>query len=204
MIAIIDYGIGNVGSILNMSKHIGAKVVLSSDSEVLGSADKLILPGVGAFDAGMRNLMDARLIEVLTKLVIEDKKPVLGICLGMQMLGTSSEEGKLPGLSWINFRNVKFRFSSQHELKLPHMGWNLVKDKKESPLLYGLDLKPRFYFVHTYHAICEDKSDELLESTYGYPFISAVERENIYGVQFHPEKSHKFGMQLLKNFAERC
>lgn len=204
MVVIIDYGIGNVGSILNMLKHIGEAATISSDPEVIGNGDKLILPGVGAFDTGMRNLGDRQLVSLLNKVVIEDKKPILGICLGMQILGTGSEEGELPGLGWINFSNVKFRHERGSELKLPHMGWNLVGMQKKSPLLDGLDEKTRFYFVHSYHALCLNKSDELLTTNYGYSFVSAVQKDNIYGVQFHPEKSHKFGMQLLKNFVERC
>ncbi len=205
MIVIVDYGIGNTGSILNMLKHIGVNATLSSDSAVIGQADKLILPGVGAFDAAMNNLKDSGLIPLLNKLVTEEKKPILGICLGMQILGAGSDEGKEPGLGWINFHNTKFDFSSlQHLPKLPHMGWTLVRPGKESPILEELGEQPRFYFVHSYHPQCSDSADVLLEADYGYCFTAAVQKENIYGVQFHPEKSHKFGMQLLINFAERC
>ncbi len=205
MIVLVDYGIGNTGSILNMLKHIGASAVLSSDHDTIGQADKLILPGVGAFDAAMNNLSTRGMIPLLNRLVLYEKIPVLGICLGMQILGTGSDEGNELGLGWINFRNVRFdatRFVQP--LKLPHMGWNLVVPHKDSPILNNIGEQPRFYFVHSYHPMCSDAADVLLEANYGYNFTAAVHRENIYGVQFHPEKSHKFGMQLLKNFAERC
>ncbi|MDR7866273.1 MAG: imidazole glycerol phosphate synthase subunit HisH [Sporomusaceae bacterium] len=205
MNVIIDYGIGNTGSILNMLKHIGASAMVSSDPDKITQADKLILPGVGAFDAAMNNLTVSGLIPVLNRAVLDDKKPVLGICLGMQILGTGSEEGKLPGLGWIDFYNVRFDFQDfAQQPKLPHMGWNLVTPCKDSPLLHTIDATWRYYFVHSYYAVCKDPGHKLLATNYGYDFTSAVQRCNIYGVQFHPEKSHRYGIQILKNFVEKC
>lgn len=203
MITIIDYGIGNIGSVKNMLKKVGHKSIISSDINDIESAEKLILPGVGSFDYGMTQLKNYNLIEVLNKKVIIDKTPILGICLGMQLFSNSSEEGLKPGLGWINSKTQKFNFSNQDNLPIPHMGWNTVTIKKDSKLLIDLPFDSRFYFVHSYHIECEDENDILCRSDYGYEFTCAIEKDNIVGVQFHPEKSHKFGMQLLKNFAER-
>jgi glutamine amidotransferase len=203
MIVIIDYGMGNVGSIRNMLLWIGAKACISADPEVISQADKLILPGVGAFDNGMRNLNDLGLVTLLTELVIGQKKPLLGICLGMQLLGNRSEEGSLPGLGWIDAETVRFRFDDEHaHLKIPHMGWNSVRLEKESLLFRNSNAEERFYFVHSYHMVCRERGDILTETTYGFDFVSAVERGSILGVQFHPEKSHKFGMKLMQHFVE--
>ncbi len=204
MIVIIDYGMGNVGSIQNMLAWIGVDACVSADPEVLSRADKLILPGVGAFDNGMRRLKEAGFVTLLNELVIDQQKPLLGICLGMQLLGTGSEEGLLPGLGWLDAASHRFRFeTSLLTLKVPHMGWNSVEAVAQSPLFAAIDA-PRFYFVHSYHLVCGCKADVLAQASYGFPFVAAVQRENIFGVQFHPEKSHKFGMSLLRNFAERC
>lgn len=202
MITIVDYGMGNLGSIANMVRRIGGKSIITSSKNEIKKAEKLILPGVGAFDNGMQNLKKLGLIEIFNQKVLKDKIPVLGICLGMQLLGNSSEEGKLSGLGWIDGKTVKFQFENGSKLKIPHMGWNSVVIKKKSKLFENMPRESRFYFVHSYHLICNDKKDILAITEYGYDFTSAVERENIYGVQFHPEKSHKFGMQLLKNFIE--
>lgn len=203
MITIVDYGLGNLGSILNMLKKIGAEVKLSTSIHDIEKADKLILPGVGAFDHGMRQLRERGLIDVLNHKALEEKVPILGICLGMQLLGNSSEEGSEEGLGWIEANTKKFRFEGiELRLKVPHMGWNLVKESKASDLNKDMYPEPRFYFVHSYHFVCKNPEDELLKSNYGFDFTSAVEKENIMGVQFHPEKSHKFGMQLLNNFNE--
>jgi len=166
------------------------------------SASKIILPGVGAFDTGMKNLESLQLTEVLKKKVLQDKIPVLGICLGMQLLSEGSEEGVLPGLGFISARTIKFRFNNTDEYKIPHMGWNFINQKKESRLLTGMYTDPRFYFVHSYYFKANNVSDILATTEYETLFTSAVERENILGVQFHPEKSHKFGMKLLKNFVD--
>ena len=205
MIAVIDYRTGNIGSILNMLKKIGAEAAAVSDAKGITEADKLILPGVGAFDAGMKNLEQLNLVPLLNKEVRDRKKPFLGICLGMQLLAKKSEEGVLGGLAWLDAEVVKFAFGEERrDLKIPHMGWNTVVPKKESPLLAELDSSARFYFVHSYHLKCAEPSDVAAATLYGYEFPSVVQKENIYGVQFHPEKSHRFGLQLLKNFAELC
>ena len=194
---------GNLGSILNMMKKIGASAVISSKISDIEKADKLILPGVGAFDNGMKNLSERGLIQVLNDKVIKDATPILGICLGMQLFAKRSEEGILDGLGWIDAETVKFRFEGDKtDLKIPHMGWNYLKIAKEHPLFGDLGDKPRFYFVHSYHVVCNSSEDVLATTYYGYDFVSSINRGNIFGVQFHPEKSHKFGMRLLTNWAK--
>ena len=201
MITIINYNAGNIKSIQNMLKRIGAKSCISSSVDEIEQAEKLILPGVGHFDYGMKNLHESGLIEVLNKKVLIDKVPLLGICLGAQLLGNRSEEGVLSGLGWIDMEVVKFDENKlPKNLKIPHMSWNEIKIKKQSKLLEGLNDESRFYFVHSYHMKCNNENDILANTNYGYEFTSAVEKENIFGVQFHPEKSHKFGMRLLENF----
>jgi glutamine amidotransferase len=204
MIVIIDYGLGNLGSIANMLKKVRAEAKISSDPAEIEKADKLILPGVGAFDHGMQNLEEQGLIPLLNRRVLEEKTPTLGLCLGMQLFTGSSEEGARPGLGWIEGKTVRFRFDpNQSGLKIPHMGWNFIQPKCDSPLWtdwYGEET--RFYFVHSYHVECHDPNDILATTVHGYEFTSMVQRENIIGTQFHPEKSHKFGMNLMKNFAE--
>ena len=201
MITIINYNAGNIKSIQNMLKRIGAKSCISADAKEIEQAEKLILPGVGHFDYGMSNLQESGLIEVLNKKVLVDKTPLLGICLGAQLLGNTSEEGKENGLGWIDMDVVKFDKAKMPEnLKIPHMSWNEILIKKPSKLLDGLNNESRFYFVHSYHIKCNAEKDVLTNTNYGYEFTSAVEKDNIFGVQFHPEKSHKFGMRLLENF----
>ncbi len=205
MIGILDYGIGNIGSIKNMLHKTGERNVLflkkPSDFDAV---DKIILPGVGSFDRGMELLDESGLREALDENVLEKRKPVLGICLGMQMLGKASEEGCKPGLAYMDFYCKRFSFSDP-TIKIPHMGWDHVEiNKPESCLLYEIKEKPRFYFVHSYHAVCADETDVLLSCDYGYKFAAAVQRDNVYGTQFHPEKSHIFGLTLLKNFVERA
>jgi glutamine amidotransferase len=204
MIAIIDYGMGNLGSIANMLKKIGAKAVITSEAATIDAAEKLILPGVGAFDNGMKNLNDLGLIPLLNTKVLKQKTPVLGVCLGMQLITKSSEEGTLPGLGWVEAKTVKFEFNGKpHNLKIPHMGWNFMDLKQDNSILADMYESPRFYFVHSYHVVCQDQKDVLATTDYGYEFASAIAKENIIGMQFHPEKSHKFGMRLFKNFVER-
>lgn len=204
MIAVIDYGIGNVCSIANMIKKIGIDVIMASKADEIARADKLILPGVGSFDAGMSKLNESGLTKAITDFTLVKKKPLLGICLGMQMLGEQSEEGIEKGLNFIPFKTKKFSFSGKKELKIPHMGWDIVKiDLLNDPLTYQLEPLQRYYFVHSYHAVCENPENILMTCDYGYPFTAAVKNENIYGVQFHPEKSHKYGMALLDNFVRR-
>lgn len=202
MITIIDYGVGNLGSIKNMFKKLGQACEISSDINKLKVADKLILPGVGSFDYGMSKLHEYGFVDILNEKVLVEKVPILGICLGVQLMTKSSKEGVLPGLGWFEAETIPFEFSG-HEKKLviPHMGWNNASPAKESKMLYDLEDFPRYYFVHTYHLNPKNNEDVLLISKYGYNFASALERENIIGVQFHPEKSHKYGMKLLNNFA---
>jgi glutamine amidotransferase len=204
MLTIVDYGMGNVGSILNMLKKIGVPARLSCRPEDILSAEKIILPGVGAFDAGMKRLRELDLVSVLEEKVVKQGAPLLGICLGMQLLTESSEEGAEPGLGWIQARTKRFRFDENlRDLKVPHMGWNLVSIRSGRGLFHLATEETRFYFVHSYHVVCDQPQNTLAETTYGYPFVSSFSKDNIFGVQFHPEKSHKFGMQLLKNFTER-
>lgn len=201
MLVIIDCGMGNLGSIANMLKKVGAEATISSNISDIEKAEKLILPGVGAFDYGMEKLGDLGLIPVLNHKVIESGTPILGICLGMQLFTNSSEEGSLPGLGWIKAETVRFRFDNiQGKNRIPHMGWNTVKIVRNSPLFDDFDPEPRFYFVHSYHVRCRDEDDILTKTFYGYEFASSIWRKNIVGVQFHPEKSHKFGMKFLRNF----
>jgi len=205
MIVILDYGMGNVNSILNMLKKIGVDSKISGNSDEIEEADKIILPGVGSFDMGMSRLNETGLISAIQKHALVKKKPVLGICLGMQMLGRRSEEGKLDGLSLIPFDNIKFDFPNSNNLKIPHMGWDIISEtKSNSPLLYELKDDQRYYFVHSYHAVCDKPDNIIMRCDYGHEFAAGVVNENIYGVQFHPEKSHKFGMALLDNFSKRC
>jgi len=199
MITIIDYGLGNLGSISNMIKKIGYKSVVSSDIEDIKRAKKLVLPGVGSFDKGMSLLKEKKFIEVLNQKVLKEKTPILGICLGMQLMTKSSQEGKLDGLGWIDAQTIKFKSDS---LKIPHMGWNIVKPKKESKLFNELNNEKRYYFVHSYYVDVNQNEDILTTTPYGHEFVSTFEKENIIGVQFHPEKSHRFGMELFKNFLE--
>jgi glutamine amidotransferase len=202
MIVIVDYGIGNLASVLNMFKKAGVKnVCISSDETVIEKATKLILPGVGAFDAGMDNLEKSGLIPLLNKKVMEDKIPLLGICLGMQLLTKKSEEGVKPGLGWIDAETLKFNLDPSLKLKVPHMGWNYIKVLNQNPLI-DMGSKNRFYFVHSYYVKCKDESQSIATSHFGIDFTCMVNKDNIYGAQFHPEKSLKFGMQVLENFAK--
>ncbi|SFW63482.1 imidazole glycerol phosphate synthase subunit HisH [Pseudomonas sp. NFACC04-2] len=200
MIVVVDYGVGNIASVLNMLKRVGAKAKASNSREDIEQADKLILPGVGAFDAGMQTLRKSGLIEVLNEQVQGKQKPVMGVCLGSQMLGNGSEEGSEPGLGWIDMDIV--RFERREGRKVPHMGWNEVTPRLQHPILTGLNQLSRFYFVHSYYMLPRHAENTLLTANYDQQFTAAVVRDNILGFQFHPEKSHKFGMQLFKNFVE--
>lgn len=202
MIVIIDYNMGNVGSIANMIKKVGGSSVITSDIAEIEKAEKLILPGVGAFDTGMENIISMNLQSVLNKKVLDEKTPILGVCLGMQLLTKKSEEGTLPGLSWIDAETIRFppETPTAEKLKIPHMGWNYVSIKKNAALFNGMHNDPRFYFVHSYYVKCNREEDILCETSYGIKFTSAVNRDNVWGTQFHPEKSHKYGMKLYHNF----
>lgn len=204
MIVIVDYKMGNLGSITNIIKKIGHSSIITSDIDQIAKADKIILPGVGSFDKAMENLNNLNLINVLNEKALIEKIPVLGICLGMQLLTKSSEEGNVEGLGWIDAKTVKFQLSDFPNLKIPHMGWNEVQLPKKHILCEDMCPDPRFYFVHSYHVVCESDNNVLMKTHFGYDFASGIVKDNIMGVQFHPEKSHKFGMKLFKNFIEKC
>ena len=185
-----------------MIKRVGGEALPTGDARVLSTATKILLPGVGSFDNAMQKLQNQGLVEMLRDRAAAGI-PLLGICLGMQLLASGSEEGVLPGLDLIAGTVRKFSLdASQASLKIPHMGWNLIRHVKDSRLTAELDDRSRFYFVHSYHYECSNPADRLLETHHGYAFTSAVERGNVMGVQFHPEKSHRYGMQLIKNFVE--
>ncbi len=199
-IAIINYGLGNLGSVKNMLKKVGCtNVAVTSNPDEIAAADKLILPGVGAFDQGMKSLAESGLIPILDKLILEDKKSVLGICLGAQLMTKSSEEGLLPGLGWFDAKVKKFNFEDK-KLKIPHMGWNEVHAEKGHLTVNSLEKPTRFYFVHSYYIKANNVKDVLLTCNYGTPFCAAIQHENMTGMQFHPEKSHKFGMAVFASF----
>lgn len=202
MVIIINYGLGNPNSIQNMIKRIGYTAQISSDKNVIAQADKLILPGVGHFKKGMENLRDSGLIEILNEQILINRKPILGICLGMQLMTKHSEEGDCDGLGWADAKTIKFQFSKESNLKIPHMGWNEVHYKKQSFINQNLSSNPRNYFVHSYYVECENRDDILATAHYGFDFTCAFEHENIIGMQFHPEKSHKYGMEILNNFCK--
>lgn len=197
-IVVVDYDMGNVGSIVNMLKKIGHAAEVSSAPEAIGRADRLILPGVGSFDAGMANIRARGLVDVLHEKVVVEQTPVLGICLGMQLLGEGSHEGTSAGLGWIPAESVKL---SSEALRVPHMGWNELTLARPHWLFEGEPADMRFYFVHSYHVVCKDPQHLIATTHYGIDVAAAVARDHILGVQFHPEKSHRFGMQLLRNFA---
>ncbi len=201
MITIVDYGFGNLGSIANMLKKIGVQSQIASAPEEIAEARKIILPGVGHFDRAMDKIGRSGMREMLDRKALLEKVPILGICLGMQLLTDSSEEGVLAGLGWIPAKTVRFSFPAASPLKVPHMGWNLVQEATPSPLTENSGPEQRFYFVHSYHVRVEDEQFSILKTEHGYRFDSAIQKENIFGVQFHPEKSHRFGMRLLENFA---
>lgn len=205
MITIVDYNAGNIKSIINMLRILGIKSRIATTPEELMEADRLILPGVGHFDFGMTELEKRGLVDALNKRVIEDKIPILGVCLGAQLLTYGSEEGNRLGLGWIDGETIKFnRTRLSSSLRIPHMGWSdtwsALAEGKENPLTHGLPDDMRFYFTHSYHILCNDPQQVLLYADYGYPFVAGVHQCNVLGVQFHPEKSHRFGMALLRNF----
>lgn len=202
MISIINYGMGNLGSIQNMFKKINVVTKIINSPEECLDADKIILPGVGNFEEGMRVLQENNWIEVLNKKVLDDKIPVLGICLGMQLMTSHSEEGDCMGLNWIDAKVKKFRFDDP-KVKVPHMGWNEVVPNYSSPLFKTFESLEdiRFYHVHSYFVELKSRVYEICTTQYVNSFVSGFQKDNIFGVQFHPEKSHKYGMKMLANFA---
>lgn len=201
MITILDIGMGNLGSVRNMLKYIGTSVAIESEPTKISVASKIILPGVGSFDAAMKKINDQKgLLDILKKKASENT-PILGVCLGMQLLTNKSEEGALPGLGFIPAETI--RFPSHPKYKVPHMGWNDCTINNLSPITLNIDKdENRYYFVHSYYVKVENSSHSLMTSQYGVEFDSVIGRDNIFGMQFHPEKSHKFGMQILKNFID--
>ena len=197
MIVIIDYGMGNVGSVYNMLRKLRVKAKISSAVADIESAERLILPGVGHFDRGMQNLHDRGLIPILHEQVINNKKKVLGICLGMQMMTKKSDEGSLGGLGWVDGETIQFQ--PTQGIKVPHMGWDIVKPGANGQL-FEKDNLERFYFVHSYYVQMNNRSEIAATCDYGHEFVASFESGNIFGVQFHPEKSHLFGMRLLEKF----
>lgn len=198
MIGLVDYGLGNLGSVANMLKRVGATSTRVSTPEQVDGVDKLLLPGVGAFDSGVRHLDDAGLTDALRAFAASGR-PFLGICLGMQLLLDASDEGSLPGLGLIPGHSV--RFDGSGGLRVPHMGWNTATPTREDPLVAAVPENSRFYFVHSYRVVPDREEDTLAVTQYGVPFTSMVRSGNVMGSQFHPEKSHTFGMAIMRNFA---
>lgn len=203
MIAIIDYGVGNIRAFANIYKKLDVDFKIAKTAKDLENVEKLILPGVGAFDHAMEQLDASGMRQRLDELVVDKRLPVIGICVGMQMLAHSSDEGKHHGLGWIDASVKKFDETKIHfKTHLPHMGWNDVKVVKQNKLMNALEQDAKFYFLHSYYFHCNNHNDSIAESDYGIEFSCAVNKDNVYGVQFHPEKSHHYGIQLLKNFAD--
>ncbi len=199
---IIDYGMGNLRSIYNKFRKLNLSVKISSDINEIKNAQKLILPGVGHFKTGITRLREMGLIDVLNTKVLEEKTPIFGICLGLQLFSNYSEEGNLSGLGWIDASTTRFKVSDKIYYKVPHMGWNSVEIVNNNELDKELVSDDLFYFVHSYHLKCDDKSIVWMRTVYDYEFVSAIRKDNIYGTQFHPEKSHDAGIKILKKFAE--
>ena len=202
MITIIDYGLGNIRAFVNVYERLNIKTKVAHSAEDIKDASKIILPGVGAFDYAMSQLNASGMRDELEKQVLENNIPIVGICVGMQMLAKSSEEGILPGLGWIDGKVKIFDTSLiPYKTRLPHMGWNSINPDNLNPLMVGLTPESRFYFLHSYYFVCENDENIISTTEYGITYSCAVNRDNIYGIQFHPEKSHSNGVQLLKNFA---
>ncbi len=199
-IVIVDYGMGNLFSVKKKLNRLKKDCIISSEPKIISQADKLILPGVGHFKKAMKNIHDLKLYDSLNQTVLIDKKPVLGICLGMQIMADYSEEGNCSGLGWIKADVKRFNINNKLKYKVPHTGWNNIIKKKESKILGNVSEDSEFYFVHAYHLVAGNPDDIICETEYEYNFCSAIEKNNIYGVQFHPEKSHFSGEKLLFNF----
>lgn len=197
---IVDYGMGNLGSILNMLKYLDIDACISSSPEIVRKAKKIILPGVGAFDNGMAQLNALNMTEVLHHKALIEKIPILGICLGMQLMTMRSEEGTSDGLCWINANTIRIRNEGNTEIKVPHVGWNCLNEINKHPLNEGIINDSRYYFVHSYAVICADSANTLSQTRHGIDFDSMIANDNLMGCQFHPEKSHRFGMKIFENF----
>jgi len=201
-IAIINYGMGNLHSVYRKLSQLDVHPVVASNTHEILKADKILLPGVGHFAKAIEKLKQLEIYDALNEAVLIKKTPVLGICLGMQLMAKESEEGNAAGFGWINSRVVKFKIQNKIKYKVPQTGWNTIDICKKSNLLKNIDNHCEFYFLHSYHYEVSDQNDILTKTDYEYEFVSAVEKENIFGVQFHPEKSHNFGVELLKNFIQ--
>lgn len=203
MIVIIDYGVGNIRAFINIYKKLDIPIrIAQTAADLAGDVSKIILPGVGAFDYAMQRLNESGMRERLDELVLKEKVPVIGICVGMQMLARSSDEGKLPGLNWIDGVVRKFDVNKiKQSTQLPHMGWNDVRPVKDNPLFQGMEIDARFYFLHSYYFECDQLLHSIAIADYGSQFTCAINKDNIFGIQCHPEKSHEYGILLLKNFA---
>ncbi len=202
MIVIVDYGMGNLRSVQKKFIRVGADVEISRDPKIISKADKLILPGVGHFANGIKNIKEYGLWEILNRKVIMEKIPILGICLGMQLMAKHSEEGDEEGLGWFDADVVKFRIKDQLKYKVPHIGWNNAVINQESFLFHNIPKEALFYYVHSYHIQCNNQKDILTTTEYEYAFTSSIQRDHIYGTQFHPEKSHDWGEKIIQNFVE--
>lgn len=201
-ILVLDYGMGNLLSVKKKLSRLQVNAIVSADPKDILQADKIILPGVGHFEKAMENLKSLNLLDPLNEAVLIKQKPILGICLGMQLMSKFSEEGNADGLSWFDAHVVKFNIQDKLKFKIPHTGWNSIAKTKNSRLMEGIDDAAEFYFVHSYHMIADDPQDILNETSYEYKFTSAIEKNNIFGVQYHPEKSHDIGEVLFKNFIQ--
>ena len=199
-IVIVDYGAGNLRSVEKKFNRLHGNVRISSDPRVIEKAAKLVLPGVGHFASGVKKLKESGIWDVLNKAVLIGQTPILGICLGMQLMARYSEEGNTEGFGWFDAEVVRFSVRDKLVYKVPHIGWNTAEQAKPSPLLANVPESAMFYFVHAYHLVCRDQQDVLTRTTYEVPFASAIQKGNIYGTQFHPEKSHDTGEQLIRNF----
>lgn len=203
MITIVDYGLGNIKAFVNVYERLNIPIKIAKTKYDLNDASKIIIPGVGAFDYAMEQLNKSGMRDELENKVIRDIVPVIGICVGMQILAKSSEEGKLPGLGWVDGKVLKFDINNiPYKTRLPHMGWNNINPIAESTLLKGFNNESRFYFLHSYYFVCNNQQDIISTTQYGIDFSSAINHNNIFGIQFHPEKSHSNGVSLLNNFAK--
>jgi glutamine amidotransferase len=200
-VAVVNSGVGNLGAIPNMLARVGASAIVTTDPDVVRRAERVVLPGVGSFDAALRNLESSGVLDALHDKVLVQKAPFLGLCLGMELLADRSEEGRRSGLGWIPGSVVRFRFDGlEPPPRVPHMGWNWVRPTRNVPILQDLGPNARFYFAHSFHFVPDDPADTVGVSTYGLEFAAVIQRENVMGLQFHPEKSHRFGLRVFENF----